>query len=288
MPTTTETITVDGVDLNTYAINVSTLAGRLRTPAVRGNNLTIPGRHGQLRTKQKFFQDNVITLPMWVRGTNATTGASPSRSTFFTNIDALTSLFGNRNGLLDVRHTLADGSVRQCFAEVLEVLDFSTAGSWGNPSADFTVALTIPSGFWQSVSTVTQTFTSPTRPSTLSLTSFAGVTAPMDDLTFTITGPITNPEIHAYENSAALEVPIWFKYTGVIAASTSLIVNCNNWTVTGTGFTPTYNLLTHTGSSRFMSVLPAPSAGSPQIRLEGSAGSPASVAVSGYKKFLVG
>lgn len=287
--TTQETLSVDGVILNTYAKNIMTLAGRLRSAPLRTGNLTIPQRHGELRMPRKWYGANVLTLPMWVIGSDDNGNvpvASTSRIEFFKRIDELTALFGSPE-VLDVRHTLPDGSVRQCFAEVLEANDFTASGI-SVPKALFNVALTVPGAFWQDLNAVTWSLTNPTLPSTQALTQFAGATAPMDDLTITLTGPITNPKVEAYRNSAGLTIPVYFQYNGTLASGQTMIVNCATWSLSGTAGA-TYANFVHAGDPRWFSLSPAPVAGTPQIRLSGTGGSAVTaISVTGRRKYLVG
>lgn len=286
--TTAELLTADGVVLNTLAKNISTLAGRMRTAKPRTSNIVVPMRNGHLRTPRKWYDPAVLDLPMWVLGCddngNVPSGSS-ARIEFFKRVDELAAIFGSPE-LIKMQHTLPDLSVRECDAEVLEVIDFTASGI--NPKALFNVQLTVPGAFWQDTADKTFSLTNPTVPSTISLTQFAGATAPMDELTITITGPITNVRVEAYRNGAALSQPVWFQYNGTIASGQTMVVNCKTWTLSGTGGA-TYANLSHSGDARWLSVPPAPAAGTPQIRLTGS-GNTAVTAISvvGRRKFLVG
>lgn len=61
--------TVDGISLQTYAMNLETLDGRSTIPELRGNDITIPHRPGEVWVP-KQPNSRVITLAGWVRGTN--------------------------------------------------------------------------------------------------------------------------------------------------------------------------------------------------------------------------
>lgn len=286
--TTAELLTVDGVPLNTYAKNISTLAGRLRSAQLRTANIQLPMRNGQLRVPRKWYDPVVLDLPMWVVGCddngNVPSGSN-ARIEFFKRIDELASLFASPD-LLTVRHTLPDGSIRECMAEMLQALDFSTSAV--TPKGLFDVQLTVPDAFWRDIADKTNSITNPTLPYLFNLPNFAGATAPMDDLTITITGPVTNPRVEAYRNGAALGIPVWFQYTGTIASGQTLIVNCATWALSGTS-APVYSNFTHVGDARFLSVPPAPSAGTPQVRFTGTSTSAVTaISVVGRRKFLVG
>lgn len=286
--TTAETLTADGVVLNTYAKNIKSLTGRLRNAKTRTGNITVPGRNGVIRTPRKWSDAAVLDLPMWVVGSHDDgyiPSGSSARIEFFKRVDELLAIFSSPE-LITIRHTLPDGTTRECLAEVLEVMDF-TADSV-NPKGLVNVQLVVPDAFWRDTADITQTFTNPTMNSVVNLTNFAGATAPMDDLIFTITGPITNPRLEAYRNGNPLSQPVWVQYTGTIGAGTTAILNCGTWVLSGTA-SPSYANLSHLGDPRWLSVPPAPVGGSPQIKISGSGNTGATaVQIVGRRKYQVG
>lgn len=86
MTDTTETLwDVDGTSLQTYAFNIVTLGGsRMSPPPVRGDDITIPFRPGQVFTP-KTPDAQTITLGMWVSGANedGTIPTDPGPRMFF-------------------------------------------------------------------------------------------------------------------------------------------------------------------------------------------------------------
>lgn len=268
--TTAETVTVDGLVLNTLAFNISTRAGRYTTPDVRTKNVEVGGRHGTVVVRSKKFQQGVFTMSMWVRGANSD-GSVPdnsdglNRRIFQENLDILLQTFTRKSGLLDIRQTLPDGTVRQCFGEVLATVDPQSKSV--QPMATFSVAITIPSAFWQDLNPITYTSSIglPTS-QVLTLSPFIGATAPMEDLVWTIQGAATNARVQALENGAALQVDTWMQYTGTIPTVKSLIVDSGLWSVTGSsGFSPSTANLVHMGSAAFMSLQPGPQNTAPQV-----------------------
>ena len=215
---TAETVTVDGFVLNTYAYNISTLTGRLTTPDLRTKNVELPGRHGTLRVRNKKFQEGLYTLTMWVKGA-LPDGSVPTqkiaRRLFFENVDVLMQIFTRRTGLLNIQQVMSDGSVRQCFAEVLAVIDPESSAA--NPLAKFNVAFSLANPFWQDLDEVT--YVSPAGlpvSETLTLSPFIGATAPMEDLQFTVTGRCSEFKIQALENGSPLEVDCWVQYNAAV------------------------------------------------------------------------
>lgn len=75
--TTEETWVAQGLTLNTYAFNISTLGGtRLSPPPLRGSDLEVPYRHGQVALP-RYVGPQTITLGMWVQGTQRDGSAPP-------------------------------------------------------------------------------------------------------------------------------------------------------------------------------------------------------------------
>lgn len=276
--TTAETLSVDGVVLNTYAKNIGSLTGRLRAPALRTSNVLVPGRHGALRTPNKKYDQALITLPMWVVGSDddgLIPGGSTARREFFKRIDELTKLFKKLSGPLDVRHTLPDGTVRQCFAEALDVLDFTTDAS---PKALFSVNLTVPDVFWQDVSPLSAVL--PASGASVAATAFAASSAPMEDLVYRLDGPWTSPRLTFADGS-------YMAVNQTIPAGQGISVDSGNWDLTGhNGFVPDYTKIEHDGADAYWAALPADNQ---TITLAGSARTAATqLTITGRRKYLVG
>lgn len=282
MITTEETLAVNGVVLNTLAHNITSLTGRLKAPALRTDNIMVPGRHGVVRTRRKMYEEGQIILPMWVRDTD-TDEANPSRETLFANVDKLTKLFRPGSGLLEVIHTLPDGSSRRVMAECTEAIDLTAKGG---AMATFSVALRVPSVFWEDSTPVAQDLT---VPHTGPVTSLSGMTAPIDDAVFLVTGPITNVRVEAYLDGASLEVPVWFQYSSTIGAGQTLTVDCSQWKLTGVGHTVNYANFSHTGSARWLVIEPGKVDTVPGLNVTGSSTTGATkVRITARRKYLVG
>lgn len=97
--------TVDDIDLDTLAFNISNRAASWKTPPKRGTNLVIPGRHGARWLPNKPFEQGDLTLNMWAVGAEED-GSMPTigslASKVRANIDKLTAIFGQSSKLLDV------------------------------------------------------------------------------------------------------------------------------------------------------------------------------------------
>lgn len=98
MTTTTEVFwTYKGVVLNTLAWNIKTRGGsRMGTAEPRGENLMVPGQVGR-QYLPKYRDSRIITLAMWVRGSDADgdrpVGRAALSEQFDANWETLANLF---------------------------------------------------------------------------------------------------------------------------------------------------------------------------------------------------
>jgi hypothetical protein len=271
-----EQLTVNGVDLASYAYMTSDISSLLRVPDRRGDNVAVPGRHGVIRTLGKRFDANEIVLPMWLVGAQAD-GSIPDGSTeqleFFKRRDELLRLF--YADVVELEFT-RDGNTVTTRVEVADVLDFTRRHA--EPLAQVNVALTLLDAFWRDVDPVQQTITGATG-TVASLTAFAGATAPMSDLQITFTGPVNNPKlIHGNRT---------LQYNGVISTGRELLLDVANWDVddgAGMGWTP--NVLQVYGSEPGVWLELDPTLSPFQVRFEHAGGGSASVEIAGYRAFL--
>lgn len=285
--TTAETLSVNGVVLNTLAKNITSLTGRLRAPALRTSNITVPGRHGTIHTPNKRYEEGEVVLPMWVRGTDDDE-ASIGRDLFYQNVDTLTHLFRPGKGLLTVVHTLPDGSQRRCLAECTEAIDLTMTAGGAFPYATFSVALKVPSVFWEDVVPISFDMDSGFNGGVAQL---SGTSAPIEDAIFTLQGPATSVMVEARYDGGPLDDPTYFTYSGNIGTGQSLIVDCGTWNLSSTGgLVVDYTKLFHTGSSRFLTIAPGPVGEPPSLKVTmvNSVAGTSKVNLSARRKFLVG
>jgi hypothetical protein len=277
---------VDGTRLDTYAYGIESFEGRVGMAGKVGGNISVPGRHGTIWIPNKPYDEMNVVLKMFVNGTDID-GNVPSSAvaSFRANLDTLYLIFNKTSALLDVRQTWPSG-VRQCFAEVIEAVDPSVFGI--QPAGRFNVALNLPSPFWQDVSTADYTSASSlTSGVTLTMATYDGSTAPIEDAIFAVRGPATNPRLTDVASGA------WVQYTGTIAAGTDWQVNSGTWaSVTGSniglgaGGTSVISGTGYGGAGpRFLTLTPR--VGGPQVTLTGSAfSSTTQVLARARKKYL--
>lgn len=277
--TTSEILTVNGVVLNTLAKNIESLTGRLRAPALRTQNIEVPGRHGKLRTPNKKFDENLISLPMWVAGCDDD-GLIPTDSTarieFYKRVDELTRLFKGGSQVLDMRHTLPDGTVRQIFGDTLDVFDFTTSAA---PTGKFVVNFLAFYPFWQSLAAITQELAA--DGATANFTRFAPSTAPIEAVAYKITGPWTNPVLTFADGS-------WVAYDVALTTGQTVTIDSGAWTLTGGGgHTVDYSKIRHDGGDDRWATLPPTSQ---VVQLAGTArvAGTTKLALTARNMFLVG
>lgn len=153
--TTSERLTVNGHDMKTLARNVATLAATLRVPAKRLQNASVAGRHGAIFVPRKKYDQNVLTWPVWIVGTDADGNVpvgSTDRREFFKNLDELLRVMrGDEAGELEIKHYLPDGTVRVGKGEVTNTIDFVTSGR--SPVGQVVFEITMADPFWREETT---------------------------------------------------------------------------------------------------------------------------------------
>lgn len=277
IPTGGQQVAVNGVDLSQYATVVFSKADMMGSSAKRGKNVSVPGRHGTIRTPRKRFGEADVTLKLLVLGSQPD-GTVPSNSTaleLYNRADALMALFPAADSVLLTR-TLPNGSVRQCLAEVVGKVDWTRAMGSRPLLAEVVVSLIIPGVFWTDATPVTSTITGVTGVSA-TLTAFQGATAPMENLTITF-GPCNNPQI-TQGNTV-------MTYNGVISAGRQLVVSTGTWTLStgsGTAWTPSYANLTYTPGPPWFALDPTIPLSVTFVHTEGST---ATVTITGSRAYL--
>lgn len=274
----TEAWTVDGRNLSAFAFDIQTWDGLDDVPGLVGDNTGLPTRHGSLWVK-KYFGPGHKTLSMIVSNRDPSTGVVPTaldqqRLNFDKNLDTIVRMMYRPRRLLDIRRTLSDGTVRQCFAEVVAGIAPETVGL---NSGRMTFELEIPGGFWQDVSITTSALHAP---GTYSVTEFEAATAPMQDLNYKLTGPATNPKVLDVESGA------WFRFNGVMAAGNTLEVNAASMTILpGGGLVAALSQMEHQGDPRWLTLYPSMDGAQIQFTATATTGA-TGLQVIGTRKYL--
>jgi len=267
---------VDGFNLSTVAYDIVTRDGLDGTPAVVGGNVSYNQQHGE-RWVRKYFGPARKQLTIFVSSKDINTGfeganLDAQRANLDENLDFLTRLFARRNKLLTVRRDMSDGTSRTASAEVVMTMDPVQIGI---ANAKMGVELYIPSGFWRDASS--STLADNIAPGTnIVLSNLANATAPMTDLTFNVTGPITNPRVTDVESGS------WVQYNGAIGGGSTLSIINSSMTITG----GTLGNMTHAGEVNWLTLYPTATNGV-RVSFSGSGTSGATkLQVVGKQAFL--
>jgi hypothetical protein len=270
-----EAFTINGVSLDTYAYMLTDISGIMSTAPRRGSNVTVPGRHGAIRTPKRYDPAELV-LPMWVVGA-LPDGSVPTDSTaakeFFKRRDELLLILNS--GTLLLEYTRPDGTSRSAYAELVETLEFARIGA--GPEAKVSAALSLFEGFWFDTLAVSQEVTGATG-TIQALTAFEGATAPMTDLTLTF-GPANNPQINVGDG--------YVKYNGVISSGRQLVINAGNWTVnsgTGAAWSPDLRQVEFSPGPRWFELDPTVSPF--EVEFVHTGGSSATCIINGRRRYL--
>lgn len=276
IPSGGQKVAVNGVDLSAYAVVLNSLAPLMHVPAKRNPNVTVPGRHGTIRTPRKRYAENDIVLTFLVLGAQAD-GTVPSGSTaareFYARVDTLLGLFAAET--VQLTRTMPDGSVRQATVEVADKMDWTRNLGTAPLLGQVAVAFTNPAGFWSETTVSSQTITGATG-TTATLTAFAGSTAPITDVTLTW-GPCSNPML--------VYGPGFVQYNGVITAGRQLVINTSNWSVnsgTGTAWSPDLRNVSFGPGPTWLELVPAVTT----AQITHTGGGSASCTLAAARRFL--
>lgn len=182
----------DGYDL-TQGVNrnVELRDGLYDSPAVVGANRQIAGRTGQ-RWRKKVHGAGGFTINLWVTGTN-----QAGAWAVWEEVLAATT---RTDRLVRFRRVMADGTARIIDGEVIDKM---SPRALGQQAYRMAISVSTPYPYWQDETSRTQTFTfTGLTPSTLfirtvNLTSFAGGTAPLELLTYSLAGNVSGAVLTA-------------------------------------------------------------------------------------------
>lgn len=268
-----ELLTIDGIDMRQWGFNASTRTGRYNVPARRGENDVIPGRSGAVFIKNKPFEEGFGALAVWVVGATQDEDGNyvlpptipERRLQFEQNMETLMRFFTQPHKLSEIRTGYPDGSVRRALVEWREWSEPEIQA--GGTRAEFAIAFTIPGVWWEDVTPKSQSAIAGTSlPKTLELSQFKDMTGIIEDGTFTVHGPISNPRI------TDLETGVWVRYAGSVASGSQWVVNADAAT-SMVGSSSVMASTTHGGSYRLMTVANCyGTSTTPRLQLTGSGG----------------
>lgn len=183
------------------------------------------------------------------------------------------------------------GDIRQCFAEVTQVIDMQSTGL--ATIAEFNVNLTVPGAFWEDVYDTQTTLTANGgfTSGTFYVSGFEGATAPMDDVVFEVTpvsGTLTEFRIEDVGSGNYLE------YDG--PSSDKFTIDTELAAVTNSDGLSVIQYVPSVGSSTILSLTPYVRSVGESIPnhingtpiLKWSANVPIEVTITGRRKYLIG
>lgn len=218
---------VDGVALEDYGRVIEDRSGWDDTPAVRGENTLLLGRHGAAWRRKKF-EPGRKTLTMSLHGVNAD-GTLPvtgrgRRIQYEAALDGLLRLVGQRERLLDVKRVHADGTSRRADCEVINaILPSDVRDDFGRVQFE----LVVPGSFWEDTDPLSYVLPydgGGDDEQTVEVFSLAGQTAPCADPIVRIDGPFNAISVRDAITGSG------FSYGGTIGSDDHMIVDAGEFT----------------------------------------------------------
>jgi hypothetical protein len=263
---TTEFWDVDGVSLNQYAWNITTLGGsRGGLPPLRGDNVQYAYRPGKdFRTKVP--DSRVLTLAMWVAGVSPTTDlpAANQRVQWNDNWRALRRLLWTPGRQVDLtrRAQYSTGlEVHTAKAQLAGTMDPSMTG---RTRAEFTIDFLLADPYFYGVSSTTSVPVS--TPTTV--TNAGDDVAGYSNFQLVFHGPLTAPKV----TNSTYSPSVWVKAGSGIASGDTLTLDVESYTASRAS--DSANLIgtvSHSGARQWM--LLAPGANTLTLTADGGSGS---------------
>ncbi len=263
-----ETWEVDGLVLTDgLVMDVEYRDGLNAIPVARGGGGTVAGRHGEVPGERLKYGPGSFVLNLWME-----------RSKW----PLVQRAAGQVHRLHEYVHGRDDGSRVYCRGRLS---DSPTPEHIGQKGMRVGLEVYVPDAFWfDELNGTDVSAPGALLPKDLLLTTKANATAPMDRLVYTITGPVTNPQVMVTSDPELFDS---FTYQGTVPAGATLLVDAENWALSGTGgFVPDLTRLKWTGD-RWLEVPPAPVGLVPAVRLLGTGGgAQTSLTVTGPGAYL--
>ncbi len=237
-----------------------------------GLNTRVTGHPGEMWTPKQTGPGS-FTVAMWLSGANRHEALEAWRQ-------VIRAVYRPHRQVL-IRRVMPSGEPVTARAEISGVIEPVFLGEQGvRASLTFAVA----SGTFESEAEYEHASAAgQALPVTLPLGQLEPSTAGMDRLSFTIHGPIVNPQVTDVTDGVDGE---WFRYIGALTAGQFLTVNCKTYElVGGGGHAANPNALNYVGA-RFIHVPAARPGDVPRVRLTGSgAGALTRLQVHGHRAY---
>jgi len=227
-----------GVNLTTPAYTVQYLGASPNTPARRGEDLTIPGKTGRYLTTGKKLDSRTVSLAMWVKDLDPSTGNSmgtAAEAQLQTNLDTLRKLIATEGTAL-LKHTMG-GTTRQVPAEIINAVDFEPFGT--APYYRFVVEWSLADPLWRAEAARTIGPTNlTTNPQNVTLVNNGTYRNEHATITLIAPGTVVDPKFAIGST--------YVEYTGTVSGGGTLAINCSTWTATN-GTADVSGDITHNG-----------------------------------------
>jgi len=215
-------LAIDGTSLMGLAYNVRALGLDESLPPRRGGNVVIPGVNGQMYVAKNYDERN-IQLLMWVRAAGI---GGASAANLGDNLNTLQALLGG-----DGQHTLTRTRGTTTLSGTVEVRDLRIAPA-GPYHYDVQADMVMADPLWYATTATSATTGFSSLPAAgLAVTNPGSYVA--RNMTVTLACPaspaasLTNPKVTIGS--------FWAKYTGVIAAGQSLVIQPHLFAATYAG-----------------------------------------------------
>lgn len=121
-------LTINGLDVRTYAIEVETTDGWDAFPGVRSSGFEHPYRPGEKLSGRKFYRARDLTLTLLVFPQNASGLVTTTRAQHLQeNLDALMGALHHSTATIPVVRTMPDATTRTAQVRVLQSFDVGEA-----------------------------------------------------------------------------------------------------------------------------------------------------------------
>jgi hypothetical protein len=250
--------------------NVEYRKGLGYSPGKTGSNIRTPGWDG-IQYVPKSFEQGSFVLNMWLTG--------DSQSAVYAAYERLLLAVSKKHRLVRYERVTADGVRRECYGEVVQAIE----PDWlAQNSMRLSIEVAVPGAFWQDsleCNTGALPLSGLQSNSYMNLSAFAGASAPMGDLVYTVTGPISNIFLIDVASGE------WNAWTGSIPGATHLTVDCAAGVITSPGGAPLDQFF-YSGW-RFLDLMPDDAGAAPALVMQwDTVGAGASLRVQGRRKYI--
>ncbi|MEU2971721.1 hypothetical protein [Nocardiopsis alba] len=217
------TYTVDGVPLDAPGWRLAPGTALRPLPAVRTAEVQVPGRAGDLPVTGLDLEATTLGMTLWV-GPRTPDGSLGGFAGLEENLAALTSLFGARHRMLDLRFHVDADTVRQADAEVVTAAEPEV--NVASATALLTVLFRVPGVYWRDpdASSWEAPMGTESPPEGVAVDALSGSTAPIVDARLVLSGPLARPEVTDVATGGG------FRWDGTLTANQALEVDCERMT----------------------------------------------------------